>query len=102
MLTRFDIVFAKLLPLGELQRNPPLHTSNVYIYIKVTMHHVRIDLPASTKVKTKGNSNQEPKQKKSHMVIFIYIHHIATSIGSPLLIKSLTTLVISMSTNLNV
>ncbi len=32
----------------------------------------------------------------------LYIHYIAKSIGSPLLMKGLTTLVISMSTNLNV
>ncbi len=35
-------------------------------------------------------------------IIYVYIHYIAKSIGSPLLMKGVTTLVISMSTNLNV
>lgn len=74
MLTRFDIVFAKLLPLGGLRRNPPLRTSNVYI--KVTMYHVRMDLPASTKVKTKVEIIPTKNlNKKSHMV-YIYIYMI--------------------------
>ncbi len=37
-----------------------------------------------------------------YIYIYIYRHYIAKSIGPPLLMKGLTTLVISMSTNLNV
>ncbi len=37
-----------------------------------------------------------------YIYIYIYIYYIAKSIGSPLLMKGLTTLVISMITNLNV
>ncbi len=66
-----------------------------YVYLKRNKSEQQTNLDSNKK---SLRFNETPKRQMYKM----YRRHIAKSIGSPLLMKGLTTLVIYMSTNLNV